>query len=83
MRRKRATVYRLDAEAPDALQASLASYLGHLKQASCRRLVAAIWARHAWLDAYFELDHAALRLRRRDLAGGGREDGAGAVPALA
>ena len=48
------------------MQASLASYLGHLKRASCRRLVAAIWARHAWLDGYFELDRAALRLRRRN-----------------
>ena len=68
LRNPRATLYRFDAEALDALQASLASYLGHLKRASCRRLVAAIWARHAWLDCYFELDRAALRLKRRDRA---------------
>lgn len=68
IRHPRATLYRFDALLLDALQASLASYLGHLKRASCRRLVAAIWARHAWLDSYFELDRATLRLRRRDRA---------------
>ena len=68
LRNPRATLYRFDAEALDALQARLASYLGHLKRASCRRLVAAIWARHAWLVGYFELDRAALRLKRRDRA---------------
>jgi len=41
----RVTLYRYGGEALDALQASLAAYLGHLKRASCRRLVAAIWAR--------------------------------------
>ena len=30
--------------------------------------MAAIWARHAWLVGYFELDRAALRLKRRDRA---------------
>jgi hypothetical protein len=68
VRWQRAALYRFDGEALDALQASLASYLGHLKRASSRRLVAATWARHAWLDGYFELDRSALRLKRRDRA---------------
>ena len=63
-----ATAYRFDAGELDALQASLASYLGHLKRASCNRLVASIWAGNPWLDTFFGLDRAALRLRRRDRA---------------
>ena len=61
-----ATEYRFDAEALNALQASLASYLGHLRRAACRRLVMAIWAAHPWLANFIELDLNTLRLRRRD-----------------
>ncbi|WP_353213397.1 RNA-directed DNA polymerase [Rhodovarius sp.] len=61
-----ATEYRFDAQALDALQASLASYLGHLRKASCRRLLAAVCAANAWLAAFVSLDPQTLKLRRRD-----------------
>jgi len=63
-----ATEYRFDAQALDALQTSLASYLGHLRRASCRRLVAAICAANPWLAAFIVLDRQTLKLRRRDKA---------------
>jgi len=63
-----ATEYRFDAQALDALQASLASYLGHLRRASCHRLVAAICAANPWLAAFIVLDRQTLKLRRRDKA---------------
>ena len=64
-----ATEYRFDPQALDALQASLASYLGHLRRASCqRRLVAALCAANAWLDTFIALDPKTLKLRRRDKA---------------
>ena len=49
-----ATRYRFEAQVVDALQASLASYLGHLKRAACRRQVTALRARHAWQNTCFE-----------------------------
>jgi RNA-directed DNA polymerase len=61
-----ATEYRFDAQALDSLQASLASYLGHLRRASCQRLVAAICAANPWLEGFIALDQQTLRLRRRD-----------------
>ena len=54
LRHPRATLVRFDAQVVDALQASLASYLGHLKRAACRRLVTALRARHAWQNTCFE-----------------------------
>ena len=63
-----ATVYCFDLQALDALQASLASDLGHLRRASCRRLVAAIWEANPWLPCFIELDRQTLKLRRRDNA---------------
>ncbi len=60
------TEYRFDAQALDALQASLASYLGHLRRASCRRLVAAVCAANPWLEGFIELNPQTLKLRRRD-----------------
>jgi hypothetical protein len=65
-RHARATEYRFDAPALDALQASLASYLGHLRRASCRRLVAAIRGANPWLAGFIELHRQSLKLRRRD-----------------
>jgi RNA-directed DNA polymerase len=65
-RHAQATEYRFDAPALDALQASLASYLGHLRRASCRRLVAAICAANPWLEGFMALDRQTLTLRRRD-----------------
>lgn len=67
-RHAQATEYRFDAPALDALQASLASYLGHLRRASCRRLVAAICEANPWLPCFIELDRQTLKLRRRDKA---------------
>ncbi|MEI7465012.1 MAG: RNA-directed DNA polymerase [Burkholderiales bacterium] len=61
------TEYRFDAQALDALRASLASYLGHLRRASCRRLVRAICDANPWLDAFIELNQQTLDLRRRDV----------------
>lgn len=63
-----ATEHRFDAQALDALQASLASYLGHLRRASCRRLVASICEANPWLQGFIELDRQTLKLRRRDSA---------------
>ena len=63
-----ATEYRFDAPALDALQASVASYLGHLRRASCRRLVAAICEANPWLEGFIVLDRQTLKLRRRDKA---------------
>ncbi|MBC7379605.1 MAG: group II intron reverse transcriptase domain-containing protein [Burkholderiaceae bacterium] len=60
--------YRFDDELLGQLQASLASYLGHLRRAACARLVASIWARHAWLSAYLKLNPSSLQLSRRDRA---------------
>ena len=54
LRIPRATRYRFEAEVVDALQASLASYLGHLKRAACRRQVTVLRARHAWQNTCFE-----------------------------
>ena len=50
----------------DALQATLASYLGHLRRAACRRLVDGLWRAHPWLATFLVLDRATLTLRRRD-----------------
>ncbi len=58
--------YRFDPQALDALQSSPASYLGHFRGASCRRLVAAICEANPWLPGFIELDQQALKLRRRD-----------------
>lgn len=63
-----ATEYRFDAQALDALQASLASYLGHLRRASCRRLLVAICEANPWLPGFIELDPPTLKLSRRDKA---------------
>ena len=67
-RHAHATEYRFDAPALDALQASLASYVGHLRRASCRRLVAAVCDANPWLQGFIALDRQTLKLRRRDKA---------------
>lgn len=60
------TTWRFDAEQLDALQATLASYLGHLRRAACRRLVDSLWREHHWLATFLVLDRKTLTLRRRD-----------------
>ncbi len=60
------TEYRMDRVALNVLQARLASYLGHLRRAACRRLVASMWAEYPWLTKYLVLDRHSLGLRRRD-----------------
>lgn len=67
-RHAQATEYRFDAAELDALQASMASYLGHLRRASCRRLVAAVCDANPWLAGFIALDRQTLKLRRRDKA---------------
>ena len=62
----KATLYRFDAERLDVLQASLASYLGHLRHAACRRLVDSIWEANPWLAHFVGFDSATLRISRRD-----------------
>lgn len=56
-------------ELPDsvrrALQATLASYLGHFRHAAARRLVLALWQHHDWLRAVFELSPTMDRLWAR------------------
>ena len=66
-----ATRYRHEPASVDRLQASLASYLGHLRFARCRRLCARLAAELRWLDEYFLAlpEHAApvrRHRRRRD-----------------
>ena len=46
----------------------MASYLGHLRRASCRRLVAAVCDANPWLAGFIALDRQTLKLRRRDKA---------------
>ncbi len=60
------TTWRFDRAALDALQAMLASYLGHFRWAASRRLLAGLWREHAWLRQFFSLDRAHLKLTRRD-----------------
>ncbi len=60
------TTWRFEPERLDALQATLASYLGHLRPAACSRLVDSLWRAHPWLATFLELDRRALTLRRRD-----------------
>jgi len=67
-RHAQATEYRFDAPVLDALQASVASYLGHLRRAACRRLVAAVCDANSWLEGFIALDRQTLKLRRRDTA---------------
>lgn len=49
----------------DALQATLASYLGHLRWAATRRLVAGLAQRHPFLCEHFRIDATAYRIERR------------------
>lgn len=68
-----ATRYSFNAEAVEALGATVASYLGHFGQASARRLCGAIWQRFPFLAEYLVLDPQAMRLqvrrkRRRDFS---------------
>lgn len=60
------TAWRFDAERLDALQATLASYLGHLRYAACRRLLDDLWRAQPWITTFLELDRTTLTLRRRD-----------------
>lgn len=64
--------YRFDPETLDRLAATLASYLGHLKQAQTWRLWQALWARHAFLSRYFRFDACAWKLVRRYTSPRGR-----------
>lgn len=61
------TAWRFDAERLDALQATLASYLGHLRYAACQRLLDDLWCAQPWITTFLELDRTKLTLRRRDL----------------
>jgi hypothetical protein len=58
--------YRYDEATLDALQATLASYLGHLRWAASWRLLARLWQEHAWMAQFVELDATRYALRRRD-----------------
>lgn len=60
------TTWRFDRASLDALQATLASYLGHFRWAAHRRLLAALWRAHPWLAQFFALDVGRLKLGRRD-----------------
>jgi retron-type reverse transcriptase len=60
------TAWRFDAERVDALQATLASYLGHLRYAACKRVLDDLWRAQPWITTFLELDRTALTLRRRD-----------------
>jgi RNA-directed DNA polymerase len=60
------TTWRFDRERLAALQATLASYLGHLRWAAHRRLLASLWRAHPWLAQFFAFDRRTLRLARRD-----------------
>lgn len=64
--------YRFDPETLDRLAATLASYLGHLKQAQTWRLWQALWARHPFLSRYFRFDACAWKLVRRYTSPRGR-----------
>jgi hypothetical protein len=57
--------FSLDPDRVDALQGTLASYLGHLRWASTRRLTAALAGRHPCTRQHFAIDAAARRLARR------------------
>ncbi len=59
------TAFRFDADALRALRARLASYLGHFRPASCRKLVAAIRDENPWLSQYFRLDLGKLSVQPR------------------
>lgn len=59
-------IWRYDCERLDALQATLASYFGHLRWAAHHRLVEDLWRANPWLAPFFVLDRDTLRLRRRD-----------------
>ena len=67
-RHAQATEYRFDAPALAALQASVASCLGHLRRASCPRQVATVCDANPWLEGFIALDRQTLTLRRRDKA---------------
>lgn len=60
-----ATRYSFDAEAVDALAATVASYLGHFGKASARRLCRSLWRRFPFLAEYLALDPLAMRTRVR------------------
>lgn len=64
--RETLTVWRFDPERLDALQATLASYLGHLRYAACKRLLDELWRAQPWIATFLELDRTTLTLRRRD-----------------
>jgi len=49
--------YRFDDDALQALQASLASYLGHVRHAASYRLIVGILEQHPWLRVFFAIDH--------------------------
>jgi len=52
------------------LQASLNSYMGHLKHADSRRLVAGLAEKHPWLKNYFTLSKGVFKLKFRNVAAG-------------
>jgi len=58
--------YRFDDDALQALQASLASYFGHVRHAASYRLIVGILEQHPWLRVFFAIDPANCRLQRRD-----------------
>ena len=60
------TTWRFDCATLDALQATLASYLGHFRRAASRRLLAGLWREHPWLRQFFARDGTHLKLTRRD-----------------
>lgn len=57
--------YRFDEQRLDALHATLASYLGHLRKADTRRLWESLWRHYSFLAQYFELAADSGKLLRR------------------
>jgi RNA-directed DNA polymerase len=59
------TTYQFDATQLQALQACLASYLGHFKPAASHRLLKELWRANPWLRQFFVMDFRTQTLRTR------------------
>jgi RNA-directed DNA polymerase len=57
--------YRFDQERLDALHATLASYLGHVKMANSHKLWQSLWERFRFLREYFDYDERQRKLVRK------------------
>jgi len=57
--------YQFDARQLQALQACLASYMGHFKPAASHRLLKGLWRTNPWLRQFFVMDFRTQTLRAR------------------